>query len=239
MEPVIIAVFWAIVLVAVVVGINLAAKQRRKGLASLAQRLGMMFSSYRDYDMAERFGFLNKLAQGDNRYAFNTLWGNYRDRAVYAFDYHYETYSRDSDGSRETNDHYFSCLILMLERRFPELIIGREGFLSKLAQSFGYEDIDFESHEFSRRFCVRSKDKKFAYDFCNARMMEYLLQNPDLSIEVEGSALAITFGGRLDVGQVEQNLNRLVQLRVLMPKYLFSDQSEEVSPLRPAPYSIG
>ena len=221
MEPVVIVVFFAIVLVAVVVAINVAARQRRDAFAALAQRLGLMFSPQRDPDMAQRFAFLDKLAQGSNRYAFNTLWGNFRGHAIYAFDYHYETYSRGSDGRRQTNDHYFSCLILMLEKPFPELTIGREGFLSKIAQGLGYDDIDFESHEFSKTFCVRSRDKKFAYDFCNARMIEYLLHNQDLTIEVEAHALALTCSGRLDPASVEFNLNRLIQLRDLMPKYLF------------------
>ena len=218
----ILVILFIVVMVAVAIAVNIAAKKRREAFTALAQRLGLMFSPQRDYQIAERFAFLNKLAEGDDRYAFNTLWGNFRDHAVYAFDYHYETHSRDSDGKRQTHNHYFSCLILMLERSFPELIIAREGFLSKIAQGLGYDDIDFESHEFSRTFCVRSKDKKFAYDFCHARMMEYLLQNPDLEIEVEGSALTIAFSSRLDAAQVEHNLNRLVQLRALMPKYLFS-----------------
>ena len=221
-EPIVLAILLGIVIVVVVVAVNLAAKKRREGLAALAQRLGLMFEPRTDSQMAQRFAFLNKLAQGSNRFAFNILWGNFRQHAVYAFDYHYETYSRDSEGHQQTNDHYFSCLILMLERQFPELIIAREGLLSKIAQGLGYDDIDFESNEFSRTFCVRSRNKKFAYDFCHARMMEYLLQNQDLSIELEGSALALTFSGRLDVTQVEYNLNRLAQLRTLIPKYLFS-----------------
>ena len=105
---------------------------------------------------------------------------------------------------------------------FPELIITREGVFSKIAQAFGYDDIDFESHEFSRRFCVRSKDKKFAYDVCNARMIEYLLANDDLNIEIEGMALAIGFGDTLAPERIEPNLQRLVQLRGLMPNYLFA-----------------
>lgn len=150
------------------------------------------------------------------------LSGNFQGHAIFAFDYHYETYSRDSEGKRETNHHYFSCLILMLGRAFPQLTIDREGFLSKLAQGLGFDDIDFESHEFSRTFCVRSKDKKFAYDFCHARLMEYLLHNQDLALEVDGPALAIAFPYRLNPAQVEHNLNRLVHLRSLVPKYLFS-----------------
>jgi hypothetical protein len=104
----------------------------------------------------------------------------------------------------------------------PELVIGKEGLFSKVAQAFGYDDIDFESHEFSRKFCVRSGDKKFAYDVCNARMIEYLLSNTDLTIEIEGDALALSFGSRLAPEKIEPNLNRLITIRSLMPDYLFS-----------------
>ena len=93
---------------------------------------------------------------------------------------------------------------------------------SKIAQAFGYDDIDFESAEFSRAFCVRSKDKKFAYDFCNAQMMEYLLANRDLSIEVEDRALALAFGKTLSAEEIESNLQRLAEIRARVPDYLFT-----------------
>ena len=92
---------------------------------------------------------------------------------------------------------------------------------SKVAQAVGFDDIDFESHEFSRSYCVRSASKRFAYDVCHGRMIEYLLANPDLTLEIEGHALAIGFGSRLDAAQVEYNLGRLAALRELMPAYLF------------------
>ena len=105
---------------------------------------------------------------------------------------------------------------------FPELVIGSEGVFSKIAQAIGYDDIDFESHEFSSKFCVRSGDKKFAYDVCNARMIEYLLSNSDLSIEIEDNTLAISFNRRLAPDMIEPNLKRLIMVRSLMPEYLFS-----------------
>jgi hypothetical protein len=172
--------------------------------------------------LARRYNFLDKLRTGDNRYAFNALSGNHQGHEVTAFDYHYETHSTDSKGHRQTHHHYLSVFILHLPVSFPELVIGREGFFSKVAQAFGYDDIDFESHEFSRKFCVRSKNKKFAYDVCHARMMEYLLANDDLTIEIDGDALAITFNSRLHPERIEPNLDRLVALRSLMPDYLFS-----------------
>jgi hypothetical protein len=200
----------------------IAARRRREELFELAARLGLDFSAANNYGLAERFGFLDKLAQGSNRYACNVISGAYRQNQVLVFDYHYETHSTDSNGNSQTHHHYFSFFILLLPINFPELKITREGLLSKIAQALGYEDIDFESAEFSRTFCVRSKDRKFAYDVCNAQMMEYLLANRDLSIEIEGPALALAFDTRLSAAEIETDLNRLLEIRLRLPDYLFT-----------------
>ena len=200
----------------------IAARKRREELFELAARLGLNFRPGEDYELAERFAFLDHLAQGDNRYAFNVLSGTYRQNEVLVFDYHYETHSTDSKGNRQTHHHYFSFFILLLPASFPELKITREGLLSKIAQAIGYEDIDFESAEFSRSFCVRSKNRKFAYDVCNAQMMEYFLASRDLSLEIEGSALALAFDARLSAAEIEGNLQRLLEIRLRLPDYLFT-----------------
>lgn len=210
------------IFVAVAVFGFLADKKRRTELAALAGRLGLQFNEEKDRELARQYAFLDQFARGDNRYVFNVMSGQYRGQQILAGDYHYETESTDSKGKRETHDYYFSFFLLTLPMAFPELTIRREGLLSKFAQALGYADIDFESHEFSRKFCVRSPDRKFAYDVCNARMIDYLLQNSDLSIEIERDTLAILFDSRLDVQQVEGNLNRLLEVRSRMPDYLFT-----------------
>jgi hypothetical protein len=211
----------ALIIVAAIFGAR-AARKRREELAALALRLGLSYRADNDSTLADRFGFLNALAQGSHRYAFNVLSGVYQGRELLVFDYHYETHSSDSKGRQQTHHHYFSFFILMLPQSFPELRITREGLLSKIAQAFGYDDIDLESAEFSRAFCVRSKDKKFAYDVCNGQMMEYLLVNRDLSIEIENRALALAFGERLSAAEIESNLGRLLEIRSRLPEYLFT-----------------
>jgi len=214
-------VFAALVVVAAIFG-AIAARKRRDELSALAARLGLGFNPDKDYALASRFAFLDQLAQGGNRYAFNVLSGSYRGHRVLVFDYHYETHSTDSKGHQQTHHHYFSFFVLMLPLSFPELRITREGLLSKIAQAFGYADIDFDSAEFSRSFCVRSKDKKFAYDVCHAQMMEYLLAHRDLSLEIETDALALAFDSRLSAQQIEFNLQRLLEIRSRLPRYLFA-----------------
>ena len=217
-------IFCVVVVALVVVGIiysHIQKKKRREALVALAKQLGLRLNTGKDHRIASSYRFLDKLSQGSNRYAYNILSGEWQNRDVRAFDYHYATHSRDSKGKRRTNHHYLSFFILHLPRDFPELKISREGFLSKIAQAVGYDDIDFESHEFSRRFCVRCPDKKLAYDICNAQMIDYLLDNGDLNIEIEGSALALGFDHTLVVEAIEHNLGRILKIRSLIPGYLF------------------
>lgn len=220
--PIVIFILVALFIIVIAILGAQAAKQRREALATLAARLGLRFQAERDYSLSDRFSFLAALAQGSDRYGYNLLSGNFRGHEVLVFDYHYETHSRDSKGRQQTHHHHFSFFILLLPQSFPELRITREGFLSKIAQAFGYDDIDLESAEFSRAFCVRSKDKKFAYDVCNPAMMEYLLAHRDLSIEIEDRALALAFGHCLAVPGIEMNLDRLLEIRSRVPEYLFA-----------------
>ncbi len=216
MPHLMIFVVGAIIVVMAVVGFIMA-KKRREAMAALAARLGLRFEPRKRRDLARRYSFLDKLRRGSNRYAYNILSGNYHGHDVTLFDYHYQVNS-----GKHTHHYNFSFFILGLPGSFPELVIDKEGFFSKVAQALGYDDIDFESHEFSRKFRVRSPNKKFAYDVCNAKMIEYLLSNSDLSIEIEGTAMAISFNSRLSPEYIEPNLNRLIKVRSLMPDYLFS-----------------
>lgn len=199
------------------------ARKRREAMFGLAQKLNLGFDPGEDREIADRFNFLKQLAQGENRYATNVLSGSYRQNEILAFDYHYETHSTDAKGNRTTQHHWFSFFILMLPVTFPELTVRRENLFTRIAEVFGYQDIKFESAEFSRTFNVRSPDKKFAYDVCHAKMMEYLLANRDLSLEIENNALALAFNTRLSVEQIEANLQRLIEIRSRLPEYLFTN----------------
>jgi len=202
---------------------NIAAKKRLEGLNAIAQKCGLNFNPKENEDIAKKYSFLNQLNSGSNRYAFNVFSGNYKGHDLLAFDFHYEEESRDSKGKKHTHDCYFSCFILQLPAKFPELKIGPETFFQRIGQALGFDDIDFESYEFSRKFEVLSKDKKFAYDICHPQMMEYLLSNTDLIIEIEENALAIISNYTMEPEKIEHNLNRLIHIRSLMPNYLFEN----------------
>lgn len=211
----------ALAVVAVAAGSWWIAKKRREAFKRLAKKLGLRYQR-RDYTFDDRYVFLHDLDKGSNRYAYNILEGGFEGHFVRAFDYHYETYSRDSKGRRRTHHHRFSYFVLEHEELFPELRIYPETWLSKVGQMVGFDDIDFESIEFSKAFTVRSKDKRFAYDICHGRMMEYLLDHPDVSLEIDRHCLAMGFDKTLKVDEIEGRLRQLCAIRELFPEYLYA-----------------
>lgn len=225
MEP-----FFPLLVVALIVLVVIGAvfsylweKKRREAFRAFAERIGFIYRSGRDYDLPSRYDFLERLDLGQNRYALNILEGTCDGFPIRIFDYHYETTSTDSKGRRQTHHHWLSLFILNLSKDFPELLIYPEGFFSKVGQFLGFQDVDFESIEFSRAFVVKSPDKKFAYDVCHTRMMEYLLDHQDLSIEIERDCLSFAFSPRLSPEEVEKRLAQIVEIRKLLPDYLFRD----------------
>lgn len=211
-----IAVFAVVALIA---GIrqSMMARKRSSDLQALAPQLGFdNFNPERDHDFATAWGFLSRLSQGENRYAFNILEGTYQDQKLFAFDYHYTIGS-----GKNRQEHYFTMFMLIIKEAFPKVTIGPENLFSKIEGVFDSTNIKFESAEFSRVYCVHSGDKKFAYDVCNPQMIEYLLANRGLEIEIQGPVIALVFKPQLPVGQYQSNLQRLGQIRALLPQYLF------------------
>jgi hypothetical protein len=109
-----------------------------------------------------------------------------------------------------------------METNFPDMIISHESRESRLAEALGASHIAFESAEFSHAFRVRSSDKKFAYDVCHPKMMEYLLANQDLTFEISRTGMAVLFEDWLRPERIESNLLRLIEIRKLLPEYLFT-----------------
>jgi hypothetical protein len=196
-----------------------AARQRSLDLQGLAARLSFDdFNPGRDLEFATGWGFLSRLAQGQDRYAFNLLRGNYQEQALFVFDYHFQTGS-----GKQKQEHNCTFLMLVFKQIFPPVRIGPESLRTKVAETLGLsDDIQFESAEFSRRFCVYSPDKKFAYDVCNPQMMDYLLANPGLQLEIQGPVLLLAFEPQLPVNRIELNLQRLIEIRSRLPEYLFA-----------------
>lgn len=195
-----------------------AVRSRQSEMSALAMRLGFTFNPNKDESFAMGWGFLKQLAKGSERYAFNVMRGEFQGQSMFIFDYHYRTGSGDSDKGH----HRRTILMLIVREVFPQITIAPETLLTRMGQALGIEDINFESAEFSRAFSVRSEDKRFAYDICNPQMIEYLLANRDLQIEIQGPVIMLAFDSQLPAWKIESNLQRLLEIRLRLPDYLFT-----------------
>ncbi len=218
-----------IAVIALAVYGHIQAQKRREAMAQLARSLGLSFDPEEDYGMDDRFASFSCLRQGEQRYAYNTLQGMVREHPVRAFDYHYETYSTDSKGRRTTHHHHFSAVIVDSGLPLKPLFIRPEGFLDKITEFFGWDDIDFESAEFSRKFYVKSPDKRWAFDVIHQATMEFLLESPVFTLDFQGRHVMAYRDNKFDPQEFIVALEVIEGVLSRLPKSVLRELKGEVS----------
>ncbi len=148
--------------------------------------------------------------------------GRWSDLPITAFDYHYATGS-----GKNRSDHYFSAVIIAGPVPLKPLYIRREGFFDKLTEFFGFDDIDFESAEFSRKFFVKSPDKRWAYDVIHQRMMEYLLAAPDFGIQFDLMHLIAWRSRKFSLADFQAAAELICGILDRLPEYVVRQQKGE------------
>ena len=228
------AVMGALVLVYVICALRdaLRERSRRRAFRRLAVELGLHYEA-RDDNLVEHLGLAHALRQGKRRelfyvlgapvprYAFNILSGCYAGHPVRAFDFHCDPARRQSKYMSQPDVPCISVFMVMQEKPFPPLLIYPRKRWMRLEQMVKLERVELEAAEFAQAFVVRAGDRKFAYDVCHARMMEYLLAHHDLCLEIEGRCIAMTFDQRVKPKDIPGRLQQLIEVRQLFPEYLF------------------
>jgi hypothetical protein len=216
-----ILLFIAVAIAGAVFG-SIQAKKRREALSAWAAGYGLSFSHEQDPGFEGRYPDFKLLKSGDrDRYAYNICSGIHHNRPLQAFDYHYVTISTDSKGRTQRSHHNVSALILECETALKPLHIRPEGFLDKIGAAFGFEDINFESAEFSRKYKVTATDRKWAYDVLHARAIEHLLAQQAFSMQFGNDRHIIFWNhGTWKPEQFDGALLAVEGLLDLLPEYL-------------------
>ena len=197
-------------------------KKRRELLASWSfakgwrMRPGKIKGLHADYPMLK---FFNK---GHSRRAKYVISGEYEARPVRLMDY---TYVTGSGKNRTT--HNVGVVVMETAFMVIPLTIRRENPLDKLGEFFGADDIDFESAEFSRKFYVKSNDRKWAYDVIHQRTMDFLLKSPSYNISFGFQEIAITKKGHFSPAEYEDALAMVWGLYKLIPDYVIEQMKDE------------
>jgi hypothetical protein len=104
------------------------------------------------------------------------------------FEYHYAV-TRHTGKHTHTDHYHFTCALVDPGLRLGAVALRREGWGDKLAQAIGFEDIDLEDPEFSRRFVVQARERRDAYELLDGAMMRYPCARPATALETRGREL--------------------------------------------------
>lgn len=199
-------------------------KQRQVAMAGLAARLGLRFNPNKDNRHDGEYRQFAIFRRGHSRIAHNTLSGTIElfgtACRLRCGDFRYKV-TRSSGKNSSTSTYRFSYVIVQLPWRTPALLIRPEGIFDKIAAAFGFDDIDFESAEFSRSFLVKSDNRRFAYDVLHPQMMELLLAQDPPMIDIEAGAICYSDGQRRWTPEYfERQLAFLRKFTGLWPRHL-------------------
>jgi hypothetical protein len=179
-----------------IVQANKRARERREALQQFASENGWSFDPGTSRTIDDEFRDIGLFRRGSNRYGENFITGEHNGCGLLMFDYHFQTES-GSGKNRRTQHHRYG--IVMLRPPFPlkSLDIRPEGLWDKLTSAFGWDDIDFESAEFSRRYHVSGPDRRWAFDVVTPRTMELLLSREKVTLSMSSTHLMYAAAGRL------------------------------------------
>jgi len=196
-------------------------RRRAAELEAFAAELGLSFDSDRDSTADKRFARFAMFKRGRSRRAWNIMRGEVilagHDVNVEMGDFRYTVGS-----GKDQKTYRFSYLVAVNPiGTCPETIVRREGIFDRVKGMLGFDDIDFESDDFSRRFHVSSDDKRFAYDLISQEMMEFMLQQPPPAMELDGELVCISDGSsRWKVGEFRSSLSWLESMLERWPRHL-------------------
>lgn len=200
----------------------LAAKKRREEFAGFAAQYGLAYQP-ENHSLANNW-MGEPFQTGDNWQVRNVLTGPFQGRQIVAFDYSYQTETRDSKGKKSTTTHKFGVVVMQLPGPLPHLEVTHEGiFGGSVANAFGFADLQFESEQFNRTFRVKADDPRFGHAVIHPQMMEMLLARGEIGWRIEGNSLIGWDSGKHTPVEV---LNRLQLLQLVtdhVPPYVWRD----------------
>ena len=157
---------------------------------------------------------------GDSRRTAELMTGVYQGRPATAFRYSYTTGS-----GKNKSTSVFHVVVVPLPAYLPNLELTPEGIGSRLAETFGGEDIQFESDDFNRAWRVECGMEKFAYDVITPRLMERLLRSDaaGLSIRIDGTDVLCWSTGEQTLEALAPRLELLAAVRDAVPGFVWRD----------------
>lgn len=169
-------------------------KKRTGLLQQMASVRGFFFAVKSDLNiLPPQAGELHLFKRGHTRRINNLLQKPVDPVTEMIFDYTYVT------GSGRNRYTHKQTVYLFQDSRneLPGFELRPEHFFHKIGQTFGYQDIDFDSHpEFSKKYILRAKNEEMIRKLMTPDLIAAFEKEKGISTECAGHLLIIYWSGK-------------------------------------------
>jgi hypothetical protein len=180
----------ALVVVMIVVVIVMWRKERERteALRGVAEAAGLAFEPKAEVSAVRALGDVQLFARGHSKGVTNLMTGRLGDQQVAVFDYQYTIGS----GKAKRTTMQTVVLLPSAKRSLPDLQMAPENPLTRIAEAFGYQDIDIDSSpEFSRCYILRGPDEAAIRAALSPGAMSYFSEHEGWTVEVQSGTVGI------------------------------------------------
>jgi hypothetical protein len=170
--------------------------RRERNLKTLTMSMGLTFNPKGpDIHILESTG-IKLFNRGVSKYTSNLInWNIFGDICAQIFDYSHKPVI--GYFSKYSCRHYITVMLINLQKPLPQFVLRPEYFSDKLAEFFGFNDIDFNAYpEFSKKYFLKGKNRDEVMAFFSPEILMFFARHPGWSVEVSEGFFACWKGER-------------------------------------------
>ncbi len=198
-------------------------KQRTEAMKKAAQMMGFSFSPKKEMSEIHAISVFRLFNQGHSKRIRNFLQGSKDQVSWRIFDYRYTT-----GGGKSSNTSNQTVVSAEIKSSLPGFFLGKEHVFLKLAEKFGYQDIDFDTHPaFSDKYILRG-DEAGVRKLFKPEVLEFFERAAIIyTIEAKGNDIIIYRRSRkVKPAQLRQYLDEMTRIVKLFEKSAENYNSE-------------
>ena len=168
-------------------------KKRAKQFGLVAENLGLPLVPISDNTPLSRLGNFHLYQTGaEGIECRNVLEADTDEVKMLFFDYSYTIVSSSSEGTSRTTYRQSILHFCSPSLRLPKFFVRPEGLLHKIGSSFGYQDIDFQTHpKFSKKYLLRGEDETQIRELFKDNVLTFFETQTKISVEANSDQFVI------------------------------------------------
>ncbi len=182
-----------LVIIVIILLVRYFSKKRTGALTAFAEFEHYNFSKNPDDTFLPSLSGFHLFSKGHAKKVSNVLSKNSAERDLTIFDYRYTT-----GGGK--NSHTWSQTVILYQSnrlQLPSFTLRPENVFHKIGKSFGYRDIDFDSHPlFSKQYLLRGEDEQNVRKLFTERALSYFDEKKGFCAEGAGTRLLVYRSGK-------------------------------------------